>query len=113
MSLKPVSIKVSLRFLINRHMIEVAQFLSSKDKLNISSLDYTVSGDLKVLLQMVRKQTATSKHPCLFCMTSSPDFQKANYYTLESLCRLYDKWIADGAKFKKQKSIQMLFIPLY
>ena len=67
------------------------------DKLNISSLDYTVSEDLKVLLQMVGKQTATSKHPFPYCMTSSADFQKADHYTLESLCRLYDQWMADGA----------------
>ena len=83
------------------------------DKLNISSLDYTVSEDLKVLLQTVGKQTATSKHPCPYCMTSSPYFQKADHYTLESLCRLYDQWMADGANLKKAKSTQMLFIPLY
>ena len=53
------------------------------DKLNISSLDYTLSEDLKVLLQMVAKQTATSKQLCPYCMTPSPDFQKA-HYTLES-----------------------------
>jgi hypothetical protein len=73
------------------------------DKLNISSLDYTVSEDLKILLQMVGKQTATSKHPCPYCMTSSPDFQKADHYTLESLCTLYDQWMADGANLKKAK----------
>ena len=46
------------------------------DKLNISSLDYTVSEDLKVLLQMVGKQIATSKHPFPYCMITSPDIQK-------------------------------------
>ena len=64
------------------------------DKLKISSLDYTVSEDLKVLFQMVGKQTTTSKHHCPYCMTSSPDFQKADHYTLEFLCRLYDQWMA-------------------
>ena len=73
------------------------------DKLNISSLDYKVSEDLKVLLQMVGKQAVTSKHPCPYCMTSSPDFQKADHYTLESLCRLYDKCMADSANLKKAK----------
>ena len=67
------------------------------DKLNISSIDYTVSDDLKVLLQMVGKQTATSKHPCPLCMTSYTDFQKADHYTLESLSRLYDQSIADSS----------------
>ena len=52
------------------------------NELNISSLNYTVSEDLKVLPQMVRKQTATSKHPYLFCMTSPINFQKADHYTL-------------------------------
>ena len=83
------------------------------NKLNISSLGYTVSEDLKALLQVVRKKTATLKHSCLFCMTSSPNFQKTGHYTLEPLYRMYDKWMADGAKLKKQKSTQMLFIPLY
>ena len=67
------------------------------DKLNISSLDYTISEDLKVLLQMVGKKTATSKHPRPYSMRSSPDFQKSDHYTLESLFRLYDQWMADGA----------------
>ena len=52
---------------------------------------------------MVGKQPATSKHPCPYCMTSSPDFQKADHYTLESLCRLYDQSMADGANLKKAK----------
>ena len=73
------------------------------DNLNISSLDYIVSEDLKVLLQMVGKQTATSEYPCPYCMTSSPDFQKADHYTLESLCRMYDQWMADGANLIKAK----------
>ena len=73
------------------------------DKLNISSLHYTVSENLKVLLQMVGKQTATSKHPCPYCMTLSPDFQKADHYTLETLCRLYNQWMANGENLKKTK----------
>ena len=76
------------------------------------SLGYTVSEDLKDLLQMFRKQTATSKHPCSFCMTSSPDFQKADHYTLESLCRLYNKWMADGAKLKKAKKYTKVVYPV-
>ena len=73
------------------------------DKLNISSLDYTISEDLKVLIQMVGKQTATSKHLCSHCKTSSPDFQKADHCTLETLCRLYDQSMADGANLKSKK----------
>ena len=52
------------------------------DKLN---LGYTVSEDRKVLLQMVEKQTTTSKHPYPFRMTSFPNFQKADNYLLEYL----------------------------
>ena len=54
---------------------------------------------------MVGKQTATSKHPFPCCMTSSPDFHKADHYTLESLYRLYDKWLTDGANLKKRKKV--------
>ena len=82
-------------------------------KLNISSLNYTVAEDLKVLLQMVGKQTTTSKHPFPYFMMSFLDIPKADHYNLESLCRLYAQWIADGAYLKKAKSSQMLFIPLF
>ena len=36
-------------------------------------------------------------------MTSSPNIQKADHYTLESFYRLYNKWIADDAKLKNAK----------
>ena len=81
------------------------------DNLNISSLDYIVSEDLKVLLQMVGKQTATSEYPCPYCMTSSPDFQKADHYTLESLCRMYDQWMANGANLIKAKKYSNVVYP--
>ena len=38
-------------------------------------------------------------------MTSSLDFKKADRYTLESLCRLCDQSMADGANFKKGKKV--------
>ena len=37
-------------------------------------------------------------------MTPSPDFQKAHYYNLESLCRLDSQWMTGGANFKKVKN---------
>ena len=36
-------------------------------------------------------------------MTSSPVIPKADHYNLESLCRLYDQWMIDGANLKKAK----------
>ena len=75
-------------------------------------LRYTASEGQKDLLQMVRKQITTSKHPCPFCMTSSPNFQKADHYSLGSLCRLYDNWMADGAKLKKLKKYPNVIYPL-
>ena len=56
-----------------------------------------------VLRQMVGKQIATSKHLFPFCMTSSSDIPKADHYNLESLCRLYDQLMVDGANLKKAK----------
>ena len=71
---------------------------------------------------MVRKQTATSKHPMPYYMTSSPNFEKTNHYTLESLCRLstngwltvqiYNQWVADGANLKKAIKYANEFRPL-
>ena len=58
---------------------------------------------LAILLQMVGKQIATSKHPFPYCMTSSPYIPNADHYNLESLCRLYGQWMADGANLKKAK----------
>ena len=54
---------------------------------------------------MVGKQIATSKHPFPYCMMSSLDIPKADHYNKESLCRLYDQWIADGANLKKAKKV--------
>ena len=54
---------------------------------------------------MVGKQTATLKHPFPFYMTSSHNFQKAEHYTLESSCRLYDQSMANGAKLKIEKKV--------
>ena len=82
------------------------------DKLNIPFLNYTVSKDLKVLLQKVGKQTATSKHPCPYCMTLAPNFKKAYHYTLESLCRLYDQSKADDENLKKKKYINVVHLLL-
>ena len=45
-------------------------------------------------------------------MTPSPDFQKTDHYSLESLCRLYDKWMANGAKLKKAKKYTNVIHPL-
>ena len=42
------------------------------DKLKLNFLDYFISKDLKLLLVMVGKQLAASKHPCPFCETESP-----------------------------------------
>ena len=36
-------------------------------------------------------------------MTSSPDFQKADHYTFESLYRLYDQLMVDGSNLKIAK----------
>ena len=46
-------------------------------------------------------------------MTSSPDFQKADHYTLESLCRMYDQWMADGANLIKAKKYSNVVYPIY
>ena len=44
-------------------------------------------------------------------MTSSPGFQKADHYTLESLCRMYDQWMADGANLIKAKKYSNVVYP--
>ena len=75
------------------------------DKLNISSLGYIVSEGQKVFFQMIEKQTATSKHSCPFCMTSSPNFQKADHYTYNGLLMVQN--------LEKQKSANVFFILLY
>ena len=61
---------------------------------------------------MVGKQIATSMYPFPYCMTSSPDFPKADHYTLESLCRLYNQWMADGANLKKAKKYTNVVHPI-
>ena len=56
------------------------------DKLNLNSLEYSLSQDIKVMLQTLGKQPAACSHPCPYCETSKPDMLKAPNNTLASLC---------------------------
>ena len=73
------------------------------DKLKLNSLDCSISEDLKVLLLMVGKHLAASKHPCPFCETESPSMLRAESYSLTSLSEWYNKWMAAGGNIAKAK----------
>nr|XP_047132589.1 uncharacterized protein LOC124811278 [Hydra vulgaris] len=81
------------------------------DKLKLNSLDYSISEDLKVLLLMVGKQSAASKHPCPFCETESPNMLRAKSYSLTSLCEWCNKWIAAGENIAKAKNFSNVVNP--
>ena len=76
------------------------------EKLNIGSLDYSFSEDIKVQLQMVGKQCASSKHPCPFCETEIPLLPKAKANTISSLHQWHQKWLENGSKLSQAKKFQ-------
>nr|XP_047135292.1 uncharacterized protein LOC124812537 [Hydra vulgaris] len=81
------------------------------DKLKLNSLDYSISEDLKVLLLMVGKQSAASKHPCPFCETELPNMLRAKSYSLTSLCDWCNKWMAAGGNIAKAKNFSNVVNP--
>ena len=81
------------------------------DKLNLNSLEYSLSEDIKVMLQTLGKQPAACSHPCPYCETSKPDMLKAPHNTLASLCAWHDEWISAGGKLKEAKYYQNVVHP--
>ena len=45
------------------------------DSLKIDSLDYSMSQDIKVMLQVIGKQCAACTHPCPYCEAKKPEFE--------------------------------------
>ena len=75
------------------------------DKWNLNSLEYSLSEDIKVMIQTLGKQRVACSHHCPYCETSKPDILKAPHNTLASLCAWHDKWISAGGKLKEAKYI--------
>ena len=54
-------------------------------ELKLESLDYSMSQDIKMMLILVRKQPASSKHPCPYCESETPKLLSAKNNTIRSL----------------------------
>ena len=81
------------------------------EKLGLGSLEYSHSEDIKVMLQILGKQPASSTHPCPFCETSKPNLEKADPNTLSSLISWHEKWLKDGGNPGKLKFFQNVMHP--
>ena len=68
------------------------------DVLEVESLDYSMSQDIKVMLQVIGKQCAASTHPCPYCEAKIPLLLKSKLNTISSLLAHHNKWIAEGSK---------------
>ena len=73
------------------------------DLLKLPSVDFTFSQDIKVMLQIVGKQCAASKHPCPFCPSSTPALIKEKEYTLGELLEWNQKYVEAGSILKSAK----------
>ena len=97
MAVETLEIQVYIKTLIlalvptmNESFVNLKMLL---DKLNPYSLEYSLSQDIKVMLQTLGKQPAACSHPCPYCETSKPRMLKAPNNILASHCVWYDKWI--------------------
>lgn len=82
-------------------------------KLKLNSLVYSLSEDIKVMLQMVGKQSASCKHPCPYCEAESPlQFGvHFNANTLGSLDENHKSWEKAGANPLQAKQFQNVTKP--
>lgn len=65
------------------------------DCLGIKGLEYGVSCDLKMVLMLLGKQGASSRHSCPFCTSSDPWLAEGSPNTIGTLWDDYEKFLAD------------------
>lgn len=68
------------------------------DKTGIPSFNYSMSEDCKVILDLLGKQCASCKHPCIYCEASSdfPEGVSYEHLTLASLQNYYEQYKESG-----------------
>ena len=71
--------------------------------LNIKAVDFGLCCDLKMILILLGKQNASSKHCCPFCLGSSPWIGKFESVTIGSLWANYLAFQQAGAPLKRAK----------
>ena len=72
-------------------------------ELDLVSLDWTGSSDIKMVLLVIGKEQASFTYACPYCECKSPWLCTCKLNTLGSLCAWYDKWVEAGADLKKRK----------
>ena len=68
------------------------------ESVGIPSFNFSMSQDIKVILDLLGKQPASCKHPCPYCDANN-DFkcdEIVNIYTLNTLNEWHDKFLASG-----------------
>ena len=70
-------------------------------ELGIEAIDFGFCCDLKMVLVLLGKQAASSKHCCPFCTGSSPWLSSAPSTTIGSLWRDYTSYVEAGSVLKK------------
>ena len=73
------------------------------ESVGIPSFNFSMSQDIKVILDLLGKQPASSKHPCPYCDASN-DFNcdgDVNLYTLDILNEWHNKFLASGLPKEK------------
>ena len=69
--------------------------------LNVDAIDFGYCCDLKMVLMLLGKQCASSKHCCPFCTGCSPWQSSCTTTTISSLWKDYNSFVSDGSNLKK------------
>ena len=75
--------------------------MSDTPELGIGAIDFGFCCDLKMVIVLLGKQCASSKHCCPFCTGSSPWLSSATSTIIGSLWKDYSSFVDAGSVLKK------------
>ena len=75
-------------------------------EVNLEGFEFGFSADLKMYLDLVGKQCASSKHPCMYCEGEAPFEETYPDLTIQKLESYNRKYVENGSKKKNSKLYQ-------
>ena len=75
-------------------------------ELNLDSLDFVLTSDIKMILLILGKDHGSCRHACPYCEDGSPWNTASKLNTLGSLHRWHELWVTDGSVDGRSKYFQ-------